>query len=127
MGSYQWTLLSLCGFGRFSAPQSLVLLLIFSAGWMADNVCSHRMDLNRINTHFTCYRCGYKQLQSYYPESNNITQVRPTIGILSRDSQCAPVPDSYIGTVSSSMFAGMMIGAVGWGTCKSISILTTNS
>ena len=36
--------------------------------------------------------------------------------------QCAPVPDSYIGTVSSSMFAGMMIGAVGWGTCKSISI-----
>lgn len=29
------------------------------------------------------------------------------------------VPDSYIGTVSSSMFAGMMFGAVGWGTCKS--------
>jgi hypothetical protein len=27
------------------------------------------------------------------------------------------VPDQYIGTVSSSMFAGMMFGAVGWGTC----------
>lgn len=30
------------------------------------------------------------------------------------------VPDSYIGTLSSSMFAGMMFGAVGWGTCVSI-------
>jgi len=30
------------------------------------------------------------------------------------------VPDGYIGIVSSSMFAGMMFGAVGWGTCKDI-------
>jgi hypothetical protein len=29
------------------------------------------------------------------------------------------VPDGYIGIVSSSMFAGMMFGAVGWGTCES--------
>lgn len=29
------------------------------------------------------------------------------------------VPDSYIGLVSSSMFGGMMIGAIGWGTCTS--------
>lgn len=28
------------------------------------------------------------------------------------------VPDSYIGTLSSSMFAGMMFGAIGWGTCS---------
>jgi len=28
------------------------------------------------------------------------------------------VPDSRIGALSSSMFAGMMIGAIGWGTCK---------
>ncbi|EAU86401.2 membrane transporter [Coprinopsis cinerea okayama7 len=31
-----------------------------------------------------------------------------------------PVPDSYIGAVSSSMFGGMMIGAVGWGTCSDL-------
>ena len=29
------------------------------------------------------------------------------------------VPDNRIGILSSSMFAGMMIGAVGWGTCES--------
>ncbi len=29
------------------------------------------------------------------------------------------VPDNYIGAVSSSMFAGMMFGAIGWGTCMS--------
>jgi hypothetical protein len=28
------------------------------------------------------------------------------------------VPDNRIGILSSSMFAGMMIGAVGWGTCE---------
>ena len=27
------------------------------------------------------------------------------------------VPDSFIGYLSSSMFAGMVIGAVGWGSC----------
>lgn len=30
------------------------------------------------------------------------------------------VPDNYIGTLSSSMFAGMMVGAVGWGTCSDL-------
>lgn len=30
------------------------------------------------------------------------------------------VSDRYIGTLSSSMFAGMMFGAVGWGTCTSV-------
>ncbi|KAJ7845404.1 major facilitator superfamily domain-containing protein [Mycena olivaceomarginata] len=61
MGSYQWTLLCLCGFG-----------------WMADN-------------------------QSF-----------------SRASSSTTVPDSYIGIVSSTMFAGMMLGAVGWGTCSDL-------
>ena len=28
-----------------------------------------------------------------------------------------PVPDNQIGLLSSTVFAGMMFGAVGWGTC----------
>ena len=115
MGSYQWTLLSLCGFGEF-LQRSTSSCLFFYAGWMADNVCTH---LNRINAGLSCYRCGYRQLQSYYLESNSITQVSRPLGYQYEMCQHAPVPDSYIGTVSSSMFAGMMIGALGWGTCKS--------
>ncbi|RDB14860.1 putative MFS-type transporter PB1E7.08c [Hypsizygus marmoreus] len=68
MGSYQWTLLSLCGFG-----------------WMADNMWIQAVAI-----------------------------------ILPRVQQHYDVPDSYIGTVSSSMFAGMMFGAVGWGTCSDL-------
>ncbi|KAG5646001.1 hypothetical protein DXG03_004603 [Asterophora parasitica] len=68
MGSYQWTLLSLCGFG-----------------WMADNMWIQAIAI-----------------------------------ILPRVQQHYDVPDSYIGTVSSSMFAGMMFGAIGWGTCSDI-------
>ncbi|KAJ7250029.1 major facilitator superfamily domain-containing protein [Mycena haematopus] len=30
------------------------------------------------------------------------------------------VPDSYIGIASSAMFAGMMLGAIGWGTCSDL-------
>lgn len=30
------------------------------------------------------------------------------------------VGGGYIGLLSSSMFAGMMFGAVGWGTCKDL-------
>ncbi|KAL4081150.1 major facilitator superfamily domain-containing protein [Scleroderma citrinum] len=39
------------------------------------------------------------------------------------------VPDSYIGVLSSSMFAGMMVGAVGWGTCSDVMgrVLTFNA
>ncbi|KAA1469701.1 MFS general substrate transporter [Dentipellis sp. KUC8613] len=68
MGSYQWTLLSLCGFG-----------------WMADNMWIQAIAivLPRVQRHYA-------------------------------------VPDSYIGTVSSSMFAGMMFGAIGWGTCSDL-------
>ena len=47
--------------------------------------------------------------------------------IITRDFQSTSVPDSYIGAISSSMFAGMMIGAVGWGTCKPIFILINSS
>jgi hypothetical protein len=32
------------------------------------------------------------------------------------------VPDSYIGAVSSAMFAGMMFGAIGWGACEFTSV-----
>ncbi|KAF8625910.1 hypothetical protein AX17_006636 [Amanita inopinata Kibby_2008] len=68
MGSYQWTLLSLCGFG-----------------WMADNMWIQAVAI-----------------------------------ILPRVQQHYSVPDSYIGAVSSSMFAGMMFGALGWGTCSDL-------
>ncbi|GLB38653.1 putative sugar (and other) transporter [Lyophyllum shimeji] len=68
MGSYQWTLLSLCGFG-----------------WLADNMWIQAVAI-----------------------------------ILPRVQQHYHVPDSYIGGVSSSMFAGMMCGAIGWGTCSDI-------
>lgn len=66
MGSYQWILLSLCGFG-----------------WLADNMWIQAVAiiLPRVQVHYS-------------------------------------VPDSYLGAVSSSMFAGMMVGAVGWGTCS---------
>ncbi|KAJ3787641.1 MFS general substrate transporter [Lentinula aff. detonsa] len=68
MGSYQWTLLSLCGFG-----------------WLADNMWIQAVAI-----------------------------------ILPRVQQHYDVPDNYIGAVSSSMFAGMMIGALGWGTCSDL-------
>ncbi|KAF9222968.1 MFS general substrate transporter [Gyrodon lividus] len=68
MGSYQWALVSLCGFG-----------------WMADNMWIQAIAI-----------------------------------ILPRVQQHYSVPDSYIGTPSSSMFAGMMVGAVGWGTCSDL-------
>ncbi|KAF8349514.1 MFS general substrate transporter [Amanita rubescens] len=68
MGSYQWTLLSLCGFG-----------------WMADNMWIQAVAI-----------------------------------ILPRVQQQFSVPDSYIGVLSSSMFAGMMFGAIGWGTCSDL-------
>ncbi|KAF9262990.1 MFS general substrate transporter [Marasmius fiardii PR-910] len=66
MGSYQWTLLSLCGLG-----------------WMADNMWIQTVAI-----------------------------------ILPRVQQHYSVSDSLIGVLSSSMFAGMMVGAVGWGTCS---------
>ncbi|KAJ7464707.1 MFS general substrate transporter [Mycena galericulata] len=68
MGSYQWTLLCLCGFG-----------------WMADNMWLQAVAI-----------------------------------ILPRVQQHYSVPDNYIGVLSSVMFAGMMIGAVGWGTCSDL-------
>ncbi|KAF5360741.1 hypothetical protein D9756_005094 [Leucocoprinus leucothites] len=68
MGSYQWALLSLCGFG-----------------WMADNMWIQAVAI-----------------------------------ILPRVQQHYHVSDGVIGGLSSSMFAGMMIGAVGWGTCSDL-------
>ncbi|KAL0565988.1 hypothetical protein V5O48_016027 [Marasmius crinis-equi] len=72
MGSYQWTLLSLCGLG-----------------WLADNLFM-KMWIQAIAI------------------------------ILPRVQQHYSIPDNYIGTLSSSMFAGMMFGAVGWGTCSDL-------
>ncbi|KAI0826913.1 MFS general substrate transporter [Trametes gibbosa] len=73
MGSYQWTLLCLCGFG-----------------WMADNMWIQAIAI-----------------------------------ILPRVQQHFDIHDSYVGTLSSSMFAGMMFGAVGWGTCSDLMGRTT--
>ncbi|KAI8994255.1 MFS general substrate transporter [Trametes punicea] len=73
MGSYQWTLLCLCGFG-----------------WMADNMWIQAVAI-----------------------------------ILPRVQQHFSIRDSYVGTLSSSMFAGMMFGAVGWGTCSDLMGRTT--
>ncbi|EGN93976.1 hypothetical protein SERLA73DRAFT_63470, partial [Serpula lacrymans var. lacrymans S7.3] len=67
-GSYQWTLLSLCGFG-----------------WLADNMWIQAVAI-----------------------------------ILPRVQQHYSISDNYIGLLSSSMFAGMMFGAVGWGTCSDL-------
>ncbi|KAH8114414.1 MFS general substrate transporter [Phellopilus nigrolimitatus] len=68
MGIYQWTLLTLCGFG-----------------WLADNMWIQTIAI-----------------------------------ILPRVQQHYDVSDSYIGYLSSVLFAGMMIGAVGWGSCSDI-------
>lgn len=68
MGSYQWTLLALCGFG-----------------WLADNMWIQTVAI-----------------------------------ILPRVQQHFGVSDGQIGYLSSSMFAGMMIGAVGWGSCSDL-------
>jgi len=68
MGTYQWALLFLCGFG-----------------WMADNMWMQAIAiiLPRVQRHFA-------------------------------------LPDNQIGLLSSTMFAGMMFGAVGWGTCSDL-------
>ncbi|KAI0269991.1 major facilitator superfamily domain-containing protein [Gloeopeniophorella convolvens] len=68
MGTYQWTLLSLCGFG-----------------WAADNMWIQAIAiiLPRVQRHFS-------------------------------------LADNHIGILSSTMFAGMMIGAIGWGTCSDL-------
>ncbi|EKM51853.1 uncharacterized protein PHACADRAFT_165177 [Phanerochaete carnosa HHB-10118-sp] len=68
MGSYQWILLSLCGFG-----------------WLADNMWMQAVAI-----------------------------------ILPRVQQHFDIPDAHIGVLSSSMFAGMMLGALGWGTCSDL-------
>ncbi|KAL5524378.1 hypothetical protein ACEPAF_9518 [Sanghuangporus sanghuang] len=68
MGTYQWALLALCGFG-----------------WLADNMWIQTIAI-----------------------------------ILPRVQQHFDVPDGSIGYLSSSMFAGMMIGAVGWGSCSDL-------
>ncbi|KAL1729666.1 major facilitator superfamily domain-containing protein [Schizophyllum commune] len=68
MGSYQWTLLSLCGFG-----------------WLADNMWIEAVAI-----------------------------------ILPRVQRHYDVPDNHVGTLSSTMFAGMMFGAVGWGSCSDL-------
>ncbi|PPR06313.1 hypothetical protein CVT24_001025 [Panaeolus cyanescens] len=85
MGSYQWTLLSLCGFG-----------------WLADNMWLQAIAiiLPRIQEH-------YKGIDTPGRPKHDVHYI-------------LPVSDAFIGTLSSSMFAGMMIGAIGWGTCSDL-------
>ncbi|KAG8942014.1 hypothetical protein FRC03_003731 [Tulasnella sp. 419] len=73
MGPYQWSLLSLCGFG-----------------WMADNMWLQAVAiiLPRVQDHYS-------------------------------------VSDQSVGWLSTSTFFGMMLGAVGWGTCSDLLGRTT--
>ncbi|KIY51552.1 MFS general substrate transporter [Fistulina hepatica ATCC 64428] len=68
MGAYQWTLVSLCGFG-----------------WLADNMWLEAIAIimPRVQQHYT-------------------------------------IQDNHIGALPSSMFLGMMIGAMGWGACADL-------
>ncbi|KAJ7647043.1 MFS general substrate transporter [Roridomyces roridus] len=40
--------------------------------------------------------------------------------VLPRVQQHYSVPDNWIGAASAAMFAGMLLGAVGWGTCSDL-------
>ena len=62
------------------------------------------------------------RVQQHYSGECPRSLISPLPGAKESNVQTIPflaVPDSYIGVVSSSMFGGMMIGAVGWGTCTS--------
>ncbi|KAG6835928.1 hypothetical protein H0H93_013263 [Arthromyces matolae] len=69
-------------------------------------------------------------MPDYYPEDEGDVEQQNLIAESSDESddnrtpECtlssSPVPDNYIGGVSSAMFAGMMFGAIGWGTCSDI-------
>ncbi|KAH9020563.1 MFS general substrate transporter [Lactarius deliciosus] len=98
--TYQWTLLSLCGFG-----------------WMADNMWIQAMAiiLPRVQRHFS-----RKSPQPLRLERSSQAFMR--IHTIAFSPAPAPfaVPDNRIGILSSAMFAGMMIGAIGWGTCSDL-------
>jgi hypothetical protein len=64
--------------------------------------------LPRVQRHFACEFCSPVDVHACL---DNLPSTCP---------QCfpsRPVPDNQIGLLSSAMFAGMMFGAVGWGTC----------
>ena len=46
--------------------------------------------------------------------------VRPQITSISGVANLHTVPDNRIGYLSSGLFAGMMIGAIGWGSCTTV-------
>ncbi len=85
-------------------------------GWMADNVCLGlsilRSFLNVVQMWIQAVAIILPRVQQHFSGQFNY---RPSLPSSSRSRNA--VPDSYIGILSSSMFAGMMFGAVGWGTC----------
>lgn len=68
-----------------------------------------RLDVDPSHSHYPPPRTAtlFWYIQSYYMPPHT--------------TESLPVRDSYIGSLSSSMFAGMMLGAVGWGTCTPFS------
>jgi len=75
-----------------------------------------RTAFHAAETHFR--RCGCKQLPLFFPVFSD-TMIVSIASEKRQEMLTLSVPDNYIGTVSSTMFGGMMVGAVGWGTCTS--------
>lgn len=77
-------------------------------------------------THAGLFRCGYKLSRSSCRGCSSISTVSPHSVCFHCPAACLTlngraislVSDGRIGLLSSSMFGGMMFGAVGWGTCE---------
>jgi hypothetical protein len=58
------------------------------------------------------------RVQRHFARESRESMAIPRMSSLNLPSPVPrPVPDNLIGLLSSTMFAGMMFGAVGWGTC----------
>ena len=89
-------------------------------GWLADNVSI------TLTLHVSSNFCAdVDPSYCHYSPTCTTTFFRLSpIRILSNSPQInciylSPVADKSVGILSSSMFGGMMFGAVGWGTCAS--------
>jgi len=92
-------------------------LTILEVGWMADNVrtihgSGQCLILKLYQMWIQAIAIILPRVQRHYDSASvpaSPLTIIHTVVLL--------VSDSLIGILSSSMFAGMMIGAVGWGTC----------
>ncbi len=116
MGSYQWTLLSLCGFGEFFSVFLVVVSSVTTFLRLDGRQCQYAFAQN------SSFLTGCSDVDS--SSGHHFTSCTASLcrcvlpSMLHRLLQLYfLVPDRYIGAVSSSLFCGMMFGAVGWGTC----------